>query len=64
MDEKEHRIRVLESRIRRLRSILCDALSNKNAYDEGFCRWCWKIDGHHPGCWVERAEALLKDTVL
>ena len=63
--DSEYRIQVLERRILRLRSILADALSNKNAYDDGFCRWCWMLGGnHHRGCWVERAEAVMKDTVL
>lgn len=64
MDEAvENHIRSLRYNVRRLRSVLKAALEDKNAYDERFCRWCWKLDGAHaPGCWIQLAENALKET--
>jgi len=62
-DDEPDEIRRLRHKVARLRNVLVWALDNRNAYDNDFCRWCWKLGGqHNPGCWVERAEKVLKET--
>lgn len=64
-EETERTIRHLRHSVSRLRAVLRSGLDGKNAYDEDFCRWCWRLDGtHHPGCWIDRAEKVMKETGL
>lgn len=64
-EEAEETIRRLRVKVFKLREVLSSALSGKNLYDEGYCRYCWHLDGeHNPGCWADRAERVLKETGL
>lgn len=63
MNGQEDHIRRLRKSNERLRAVIRSVLEPRNAFDDGFCRWCWKLGGeHNEGCWTLWAEKVLKET--
>jgi hypothetical protein len=58
-EELQREVNFLLRKNQKLRGIIRAML--KESFDDGFCRWCWRLSGHHPGCWVLVAQEAVKD---